>query len=169
MVKLKEIPKEVLDQIEAFIKANWGKMPVSSQFANKTIQGEIERRWGYRLSPAQIRRLYEGRYKLSNVEIPLEHAMKLEEEFGSVAKGVRVAVARLIDTIPRVPEPYDRAYKVLRGREFTIDELIAELKALGYERPQEVLAVLRREGLLGWEGNKVKIYKERRLEGFGLW
>jgi len=163
MVKLSEIPAPILAQIEEFVEKNWGKMQVVSKYTDKTLQGEIERRWGYRLSPAQIRRLKFKRVRLSNVEIPLEHARELERQFGSVATGVRKAVEKLIAEIPKVPEPYDRAYEYLRGREFTLTELMERIRELGYEDPQEVLRVFSREGVMEWEGGKVKILNKRRL------
>jgi len=163
MVRLADIPAPILAQIEEFVEKNWGKMPVTSKFTDKTLQAEIERRWGYRLSPAQIRRLKYKTVRLSNVFIPLEHARELERQFGSVSTGVKKAVAKLIAEIPKVPEPYDKAYEFLRGGEYTMQELLERLKDMGYENPQEVLAVFSREGVMMWENGKIKILNKRRL------
>ncbi|WP_297553018.1 hypothetical protein [Thermococcus sp.] len=163
MVRLADIPAPVLAQIEEFVEENWGKMPVVSKFTDKTLQAEIERRWGYKLSPAQIRRLKYKTVRLSNVYISLDHARELERQYGSVATGVKKAVAKLIAEIPKIPEPYDRAYDYLRGRDYDIQELMERIRELGYEDPQEVLKVFSREGVMMWENGRVKILNRRRL------
>ena len=162
-MRLSDIPQPVLAQIEEFIDRNWGKIPVTSSLPGPTMQSEIERRFGYRLSPAQIRRLHNKTVKLSNVQIPLDHARALEEHYGSVANGVRTAVAKLVSEIPKVPEPYTRAYEYLRGGTYDINTLKERIRELGYEDPAKVLAVLSEEGVLVWEGNKVRITNKRRL------
>ncbi len=163
MVRLADIPEPILAQIEEFVEENWGKMSVASKFTDKTLQAEIERRWGYKLSPAQIRRLKYKTVRLSNVFIPLDHARELERQYGSVATGVKKAVAKLIAEIPKVPEPYNRAYEFLRGGTYTMDELMERIRELGFENPQEVLKVFSKEGVMMWEGKKVKILNKRRL------
>lgn len=168
MVRLADIPAPVLAQIEEFIDKNWGKLQVVSKYTDKTLQGEIERRFGYRLSPAQIRNLHNKRVKLSNVQIPVEHARELERQFGSVSVGVKKAVAKLIAEIPKVPAPYDRAYEYLRGREFTMPELIERIRELGYEDPQAVLREFSKAGVMMWDKEKVKILNKRRLTDIEL-
>jgi len=163
MVKLSQIPAPTLAQIEEFIEKNWGKMSVTSQYTDKTLQKEIERRFGYKLSPNQIRNLYHKKVKLGNITIPLEHARELERQFGSLSVGVKKAVAKMVAEIPKVPAPYDRAYEYLRGREFTMQELMERIRELGYEDPQEVLKVFSKEGVMAWQGNKIKILEKRRL------
>ena len=164
MVRLADIPAPVLAQIEEFIEKNKGKMQITSKYTKDgTLQGEIEKRWGIRLSPAQISRLINKKVRLSNVYIPLEHARELERQFGSVATGVQKAVAKLIAEIPKVPEPYDRAYEFLRGGTYTIDRLIELLKDMGYDNPQEVLKAFSKAGVMMWENGMVKILEKRRL------
>ena len=176
MVRLADIPAPILAQIEQFVEENWGKLPVTSKYTDETLQGIIEKRWGYRLSPAQIRRLKFKTVRLSQTYIPLDHARELERQFGSVSTGVKKAVAKFIAEIPKVPEPYDRAYEYLRGGEYTMQEIMERLRELGYENPQEVLKVFSREGVMMWEGGKIKILNKRRLSdleklgfmGFGV-
>lgn len=176
MVRLADIPEPILAQIEEFVEKNWGKLPVTSKFTDKTIQGEIEKRWGYKLSPAQIRRLKFKTVRLSNVYIPLDHARELEKQYGSVATGVKKAVAKLIAELPKIPEPYNRAYEFLRGGTYEFSELLERIRELGFENPQEVLKVFSREGVMMWENGKIKILNKRRLSdleklgflGFGV-
>lgn len=164
-MRLSQIPAPVLAQIEEFIDRNWGKIPVTSRLPGPTMQSEIEKRWGVKLSAAQISRLHHKTVKLSNVQIPLDHARELERQFGSVSTGVKKAVAKLIAEIPKVPEPYQRAYEYLRGGVYDIDTLKEHIRELGYKDPMEVLGVFSKEGVLIWEGNKVRITNKRILTG----
>lgn len=168
MVRLADIPAPILAQIEDFIEKNWGKLQVMSKYTNKTLQGEIERRWGYKLSPTQIRNLKFKRVRLSNVQIPLEHARELERQYGSVSVGVQKAVAKVIAEIPKVPEPYSRAYEFLRGGTYAMEELIERLKDMGYDNPQEVLKAFSKSGVMMWENGMVKILNKRRLTDLEL-
>lgn len=168
MVRLSDIPAPVLAKIEEFIDKNWGKMQVTSKYTDKTIQSEIERRWGYKLSPTQIRNLKFKKVRLSNVSIPIDHARELERQYGSLSVGVNKAVSKLIAEIPRVAEPYNRAYEFLRGRTYTMQELIDLIKDIGYEDPQKVLREFSKEGVMMWEGDKVKILNKKRLTDLEL-
>jgi len=164
MVRLADIPEPILNEIIEFVEKNKDKMQITSKYSKDgTLQGEIEKRWGIKLSPAQISRLINRRVRLSNVFIPLEHARELERQYGSVATGVKKAVAKLIAEIPKVPEPYDRAYEFLRGGTYEFDRLVELLRDMGYDDPQEVLAGFSREGVMMWEGDKIKILNKRRL------
>lgn len=162
-MRLSDIPAPILAQIEEFIDKNWGKLQVMSKYSNDTLQGEIERRWGYKLSPAQISRLHHKKVRLGNVYIPLDHARELERAYGSVSVGVKKAVARAVAEIPHLPEPYNRAYEFLRGGEYTMDELISRLRDMGYSNPQAVLREFSRAGVMMWEKDKIKVLNKRRL------
>lgn len=167
-MKLSEIPSPVLAQIEEFIEKNWGKMPIASKYTDKTLQKEIERKFGYKLSPAQISRIKHKRVKLGNITIPLEHARELERQYGSLAAGVKKSIERTIAEIPKVPEPYDRAYEFLRGGTYEFSRLVELIKDMGYENPQEVLRAFSRAGVMMWENGQVKILNKRRLTDIEL-
>ena len=164
MVRLKDIPDPVLERIRRRIEELWGQVPITSQYTDETIQKIIEREFGYRLSPAQIKRIKENRVPVK-VEIPLEQAKTLEKEFGSVSKAVKVAVAKLLDTIPKLPEPYHSAYLELRGKTVTLEEAEEVASRHGLTLNQ-LLGTLRRERLMRWEGDKIKVLKEREQASF---
>jgi len=167
-MKLSEIPKPKLEEIRRFIEEN-PRLPITSKYTDKTLQKEIERRFGYKLSPAQISRIKRGAVKLSNVVIPVDQARELEKQYGSLTVGVKKAISKLIAEIPKVPEPYNRAYQELRGRTYEYGELIGKLREMGYENPAEVLKVFSGEGVMMWEGkDKIKILNKRRLTDLEL-
>ena len=93
MVRLADIPPDVLKKIEQFVKEYKRVYPVTSRPKEdgttiKTMVDAVEEEFGYRLSPSQIYALQKGE-KTYRVKLDVEAIQQLEKEFGSVSKGVK--------------------------------------------------------------------------------
>jgi hypothetical protein len=152
MVRLADIPKETLEQIQRFVQENKRKYPVTSSPKDdgsriKTLVDIVEEKFGYRLSPSQIYALQKG-YKVYRVKLDVDVIRELEERFGSVSKGLRQMLK--FYKSQQIPPHLKEPYKVLLQKgELTPAEveevllpfvkesreawkIIAELSRLGY-------------------------------------
>ena len=93
MVRLSDIPEDVLKEIEKFVREKKGEVPVTTSPKEdgsriKTLPDLVEEKFGYRLSPSQIYDLQRGE-KTYRVKVDMETVRELEERFGSVGKGIK--------------------------------------------------------------------------------
>jgi len=121
MVRLADIPDNVLKEIEKFVKEMKGKYPVVSNDPEKSLVTLVERKFGYRLSPQQIYTLQRGERRVS-IKVDVEAIKELEEMFGSVSKGIK-EVLKLYKSakLPDHLKPYHR--KLLEKGEVSPDEI----------------------------------------------
>lgn len=118
-MRLSDIPPDVLEQIQKFVREKKKEIPVTSK-GGKTLVDVVQEKFGYRLSPSQIFALQKGERKYC-VTVDVEAIRELEKEFGSVSKGVKEIVKFF--KISQVPEHLRKAHEILAGKELTADEI----------------------------------------------
>jgi hypothetical protein len=93
MVRLSDIPPEILEEIRKFALSKRKEVPVTSKprpdgTRIKTLPDLIEEKFGYRLSPSQVYTLLKGERKYT-LRLDVETIRDLEEQFGSVSRGIK--------------------------------------------------------------------------------
>ena len=167
MTKLKDIPPDMLKEIERFVKQKKGKVPVSGGGPTpdggyvKNLVELVKEKFGVELSPAQIYRL-QHRKRRKKVELDKDTVEWLEENFGSVNEGIRQVTKMLSFMVGKPPEKYRNAISQLGGRTLDYDEVVFELKQLGYENPDEVIRELFKMGYGRNVNGKLRFFRYKQ-------
>ncbi len=159
MVRLSDIPKDKLLEIEKFVQEMKGKVPVVSEGENDLVR-MVKEKFGVELSPSQIYKLQKG-VKTYRVSLPLHVVEKLKREYGSVGEGIKQLVKIFDHMTPNIPENLRKPYELLLSRRtVSVQEVEELLKDFG--NPWDILRELSRLGLVRRVGDKFEIYKYRR-------
>jgi len=164
MVRLKDIPKEKLEEIAEFVRKMKGKIPVTSK-GGKSLVDLVEEKFGYRLSPQQIYALQKG-YRTYRIKLDVDTIIKIEEEFGDVSKGIK-QLLKFYREQTTLPDHLKKPHKALleKGEELTIDDIKEVLLGKFAKDEREMwnlVAELCKLGYIRRIGNKFYIYKFRR-------
>jgi len=156
MVRLADIPADVLKEIEKFVKEMKDKYPVVSKDPEKSLVTLVERKFGYRLSPQQIYTLQRGERRIS-IRVDVEAIRELEEIFGSVSKGIK-EVLKLYKSakLPDHLKPYHR--KLLEKGEVRPEE-VPQVLGVDDQKAWEIMGELCNLGYAMRVGNKFKIFR----------
>jgi hypothetical protein len=172
MVRLRDIPPDVLHEIRKFAIQNKGKIPVTG--GGKTPDGRyvknmvelIREKWGVELSPGQIFALQ--RPKPKKVTLPGDVAGWLEEEFGTVGAGVKQVAELAKQMKGKPPVNLRMAVSRLGGQLLDYEEAVRLLKEMGYEKPDETIRELARLGFLSNEKGMLRFHRYKRPSELSL-
>ena len=162
MVRLSDIPENVLKEIEKFVREKKGEVPVTTSPREdgsmiKTLPDLVEEKFGYRLSPSQIYDLQRGA-KTYRVKVDIETVRELEEHFGSVGKGIKQMLK--FYSAQRLPPHLRKPHEVLLKKEKISPSEIEELLLPFVKESREVWKIVGELSKLGYitrdkEGNFV--------------
>ena len=153
MTSLRELSPSERSKLRHFIRKYLRKLS-AEQIAEK-----IKEEFGYEFKPSQIYRLAKPEKK--TVKIDRDIADMLEEEFGSVSKGIKEVIKFARKALHKPPPHLRRAISQLGGRTLDYEEAVRELKAWGYENPDKILSELGKLGYLRNEQGKLKFLRYR--------
>ena len=159
MVRLSEIPREKLEEIERFVRENKAKYPVVSEGEN--LVDMVEREFGVRLSPQQIYRLQRGIHTV-RVSVPVDVAEELERRYGSVGAGIKKVLGMAREMMEEPPARLRPAWEALRGRTLSYHDAVKAIADLGYEDPDRVIGELFRLGYGVNERGRLRFLEARR-------
>jgi len=138
MTSLRELSPSERSKLRHFIRKYLRKLS-AEQIAEK-----VKEEFGYEFKPSQIYRL--ARPEKKTVKIDRDVAEMLEEEFGSVSKGIKQLIGLARRSLPKPPPHLRKAIAQLGGRTLDYEEAIIELRAWGYENPDKVISELAKLG-----------------------
>jgi len=161
-MRLSDIPEEKLEEIRKFIQENVKNYPVTSSPGGiqsaKTLTELIKERFGVELSPSQVYELKRG-YKTVRVKLTVDTIKQLEEEYGSVEKGLK-DLARTAENlkVSAYLKPALKALVDLTDKQGSVSytEAIKTIADLKYSDPDNVLKELFRQGFGTNVGGKYK-------------
>jgi hypothetical protein len=172
MVRLRDIPPNVLDEIRRFVRQQKGKVPVtgggetpSGRYVKNMVE-LVKEKWGYELSPGQIFALQ--RPKPKKVTLPGDVADWLEEEFGTVGAGVKQIAELAKQMKGKPPVNLRMAVSRLGGQLLDYEEAVRLLKEMGYEKPDETIRELARLGFLSNEKGMLRFHRYKRPSELSL-
>lgn len=156
--RLREIPKHLLKEIKRFVLQNRDKYPVSPGIMGE----EIKKRFCVELSKGMIYRLMRPEKK--RVTLPEDVVEALEKRYGSVADGIKevIKLTRLFVVEP--PKKYKRIVDQLDGMCFSYDNILREIRMLGYEEPQRAFSELFQKGFIYREGDSFCVSRTPRRQ-----
>ncbi len=156
--RLREIPKNLLKEIRRFVLQNKKKYPVSPGIMGE----EIRKRFCVELSKGMIYSLMKPRKK--KVTLPEDVVEALEKRYGSVADGIRevINITRMFIVDP--PARYRSIVEQLDGTCMDYDNLLREIRMLGYEEPYRAFSELFREGFIFRDGDSFCVSRTPRRQ-----
>ena len=152
MVRLSDIPEDILKQIEQFVKEMKNKVPVTSSPREdgskiETLPDLVEKKFGYRLSPQQIYALQKG-VRTYRVKLDIETIRELEERFGSVGKGIKEMLKFYKGQ--KMPEKLRKPYEALLKKGELTPEEVEEVLLPFVKESREAWQIIRELARLGY-------------------